>query len=316
MVTICYAGPSKNARIWQKSMDAALRAFGDSSIFYASEPEHVDPTKVDFLLYAPNSPVTDLTPFSNLKAIQSLWAGVDRLISRTDLPAGTPVLRMVDQGLTQGMAEYVTAHVLRYHLGLDAVLLASREGRWDEDLAPPPASRRRVGIMGLGTLGKAVAAALRPLGFQLSGWSRSPKEESAITCFHGMAQLPDFLASTDILVILLPLTDETRGLLDHDRLALLPQGAALINAARGPILPEAALLRALEHNLAAATLDVFDTEPLPPEHAFWQHEKITITPHIASCTHPETASKEVVRQIGRYIDGLPFEHIAERSRGY
>lgn len=252
----------------------------------------------------------------DLKAIFCFGAGVERLLASPDLPPDIPIVRMVEPGLTQGMTEYVLWQVLRHHRRIWELEEAQAEGRW----APhwyPAAWERKVGILGLGTLGLAAGRKLLEFGFQVRGWSRGPKQVDGIQSFAGMASLPDFLAGLEILVCLLPLTPETTGILNSAHIAHLAKGASLINAGRGGHLVEADLLPALESGqLGAASLDVFAKEPLPAGHPFWAHPRIFITPHNASDTDPVSGLAEISRQIGRLARGLPLEHVADRSRGY
>jgi glyoxylate/hydroxypyruvate reductase A len=223
---------------------------------------------------------------------------------------------MVDPGLSEGMLEYVTAHTLRYHLGLDAVL-AAQDGTWRPDLAAPLARNRRVGVLGLGALGSLCAVALADLHFQVHGWSRRPHDISGIACHHGDAGLTEVLGHAEILVTLLPDTPATENLLDARRLALLPLGARLINPGRGSLIDDAALIDALDaDHLAHATLDAFRTEPLPADHPFWHHPKVTVTPHIAAPTRPATAARVIAENIRRREAGEPLLHLVDRTAGY
>jgi glyoxylate/hydroxypyruvate reductase A len=180
-----------------------------------------------------------------------------------------------------------------------------------------PAGTRRVGVMGMGALGRAALAQLRQLGFDCAGWNRSRRDEPGVRCYAGAEELPQFLARTDILVCLLPLTPETRGILDGALFDRLPAGASLVNAGRGGHLVEADLLAALERGqLVAAVLDVCEPEPLPPQHPFWQHPRIWLTPHVASMTQPGTAVEAVLENLRRHAAGLPLEGLVDRARGY
>jgi glyoxylate/hydroxypyruvate reductase A len=223
---------------------------------------------------------------------------------------------MVDAGLTRGMSEWVAGHVLRYHLGIDTYILG-QDGIWRNGIVPPLARDRTVGVLGLGELGRAVAATLAALGFDVRGWSRRPRELPGIATHAGEAGLTDVLRAADILVLLLPATPDTTNLMDTARLALLPEGARLINAGRGTLIDDDALIAALDSGwLAHATLDVFRAEPLPPEHPFWAHPRVTVTPHVASETRPETASEAIARNIARGEAGKPFLHVVDRGTGY
>ena len=245
-----------------------------------------DPSEVDYLVYAPNGPVTDFTPFTRAKAVLNLWAGVEDVVGNTTLTI--PLTRMVDSGLTEGMVEWVTGHTLRHHLGMDLDILG-QDGTWSPHV-PPLARDRKVGILGLGELGRECAYALSGLKFDVAGWSRSEKSLNGISCFHGDIGLRNILARSEILILLLPMTADTENLLNAKRLAQLPQGAVIINPGRGPLIDDEALLSALDSGqIAHATLDVFRTEPLPAAHPFWAHPRVTVTPHIASETRPESA---------------------------
>lgn len=257
-----------------------------------------------------------LARLPKLQVIFSLGAGVDALVADPTLPQ-VPLVRMVEEGLTEGMTEYVVLNVLRHHRQFDQYQGQQRRKQWHEVLPQKLAHERRVGVMGLGVLGADAAQALAALRFDVAGWSRSPKQVSGVACFAGFDRLGDFLARTEILVCLLPLTPETRGILDAEAFARLPQGAVVINAARGGHLVEADLLAALEGGrIAAATLDVFETEPLPEDHPFWSHPRVTVTPHVAAATHARSAAASVAAQIERFERGLPLEHVVDLGRGY
>lgn len=257
-----------------------------------------------------------LAEFPNLKVIFSMAAGLDHLRGRGVLPPGIPVVRMVEDTLTAGMTEYVLYQVLRFHRDMHNYELDSRARTWT--MRPQRlASERRVGIMGLGVLGGAAARALVSLGFDVAGWSRSEKNLDGVVSFFGVAQLAEFLRRSEILVCLLPLTRETEGILNADSFAQLPRGAYIINAARGAHCDEAALLAALDsQHLGGAALDVFAQEPLPPTSPLWQHPKVSITPHIASATLPESSAQHVRDNIARFRVGKPLTHQVDFARGY
>ncbi|MEO1120872.1 MAG: glyoxylate/hydroxypyruvate reductase A [Pseudomonadota bacterium] len=311
---VLYAGRPAEAEAWMKALHSASHEAA-LEIEATSDLDRFEPSLVDYVLFTPSGTIDDLRPYTGLKGVLSLWAGVETFLDRPDLPVSAPLVRMVEPGLTEGMTDYVVAHAMRYHMDLDGALKRSAERRWD-DVHPPLSRLRTVGILGLGALGQDAARTLRALRFNVIGWSRTQKTIEGVTCFAGHDGLEKVLSTSEILIVLLPQTPETVGLLNAERLALLPKGAYVINAARGPVLPEADLLSALEDGLGGATLDVFDEEPLPETHPYWAHEKITITPHVASVTRPETASKEVVRQIKRVESGMPFEHVVDKTRGY
>ncbi len=247
----------------------------------------------------------------NLKAIFCLGAGVDRLLADTDLPRDVPLVRMVEPELTRGMVEYVLWQCLYHHRKVWELEAAQSCATWRPHTYPAPWDRT-IGILGLGELGAAAAEKLVEFGFQVRGWSRSPKSLPKVESFAGLGQLPAFLSKCEILVCLLPLTAETRGILNAALFAQLPRGASLINAARGGHLVEADLLPAMASGqIVAATLDVFEKEPLPADHPFWSAERLYITPHNASITDPRSAAWRIAKQIAKFEAG---EAAGQRGR--
>jgi len=278
-----------------------------------------DPAEVHYAAVWKPAP-GELAAFPNLRVIFNLGAGVDALMADATLPK-VPLVRVAVGDLTYRMTEYVVLHVLMHHRQEPYLRASQREKRW----APKfqwPASALSVGIMGLGALGSHAAEVLRHLGFRVSGWSRSAKQIDGIECFHGAAQLDAFLRATDILVCLLPLTPDTRHILNRGLFAKLnrngPLGApVLINAGRGGLQNEADILACLDDGtLGAASLDVFATEPLPADSRFWTHPKIVLTPHNAADTDPDEISKYVARQIERFEAGGALENVVDPARGY
>jgi glyoxylate/hydroxypyruvate reductase A len=294
-VNVLFAARPDHWRIYETPLKKAL---ADRGVEANLSPD-LAPEEVDYIVYSPNSTVQDFTPYTRAKAVLNLWAGVENIVDNPTLRI--PLARMVDHGLTQGMVEWVTGHVLRHHLGMDRHILG-QDGEWRAE-APPLASDRRVTVLGLGALGEACARMLVRLGFAVTGWSRRPKDIPGVSCLSGDAGLQAALNAADILVLLLPLTDETENLLNADTLARLPEDDALI----------AALDRG---HVAHATLDVFRVEPLPADHPFWAHPKVTVTPHIASETRPETAAEVIAENVRRGESGEPFLHLVDRERGY
>ena len=253
--------------------------------------------------------------FPNLELFFSTGAGVDQFDLAT-LPPELPVVRMAEPGVIAGMVEYATMAVLALHRDLPTYIRQQRDRQWAAHRVYP-AAKRRVGVLGLGVLGCAVLDQLRTFGFQLAGWSRTRREVDGVACYAGREELPAMLASTDILVCLLPLTQETRGILDAALFQHLPRGASLVHVGRGAHLDHQALLDALETGcLSGAVVDVTDPEPLPPEHPFWTHPKILLTPHIASMTQPETGVEQVLDNIRRHEAGAPLIGLVDRTRGY
>jgi glyoxylate/hydroxypyruvate reductase A len=277
-------------------------------------PEVGDGANVRFL--AAWEPPADLaTRFPNLQLLLSTGAGVDQF-DFDALPPGLPLVRMVDPGIVQGMVEYVTHAVLDLHRDMPAYRRAQQQRQW-QPLQVRPASERRVGVFGLGSLGQAVLDKLVGFGFDCAGWSRSRRELPGVQCHAGAEELDGFLARTDILVCLLPLTDETRGFLNASPFAKLPAGASLVHVGRGPQLVAADLIRALdEGQLSEAVLDVTDPEPLPPDDALWSHARVRITPHIASMTQPQTAARVAIDNLRRFARGEPLVGLVDRTRGY
>lgn len=309
MVNVLFA--AGDAR-WQEYRAPLSRALAAAGVEATLAPQ-MAPERVDYIVYAPGSGLEDFRPFTRCRAVLNLWAGVENVAGNPTLTQ--PLARMVDEGLTQGMVEYVTGHVLRYHLGIDGHV-RRQDGVW-RHAAPPLARDRRVGMLGLGALGRACAGALAALGFDIAGWSMREKDLPGIACHAGPAGLDAVLARSDILVLLLPLTDQTDRLLDADRLARLPRGAVLINPGRGALIDDDALLAALDDGqLSHATLDVFRVEPLPPDHPFWRHPGVTVTPHIASETRPDSASRVIAENVRRGEAGEPFLHLVDRGAGY
>jgi glyoxylate/hydroxypyruvate reductase A len=262
----------------------------------------------------------ELAAFPNLRVIFNLGAGVDALMADKTLP-NVPVVRVSFGDLTGRMIEYVVLHVLMHHRQELYARASQREKRWEPKFQWP-ASAISVGIMGLGTLGASAAKALLPFGFRVSGWSGSAKTIDGVTCFHGQAQLAPFLQRTDILVCLLPLTPETRHILNRRLFTQLhrksPLGApVVINAGRGGLQNEADILQCLDDGtLGAASLDVFADEPLPATSRFWTHPKVVLTPHNAADTDPEEISKYVARQIECFEAGEALENVVDLARGY
>ena len=295
---------------WRRALLAA-----DPGLDLRQWPEVGDPADIEYaLVWFP--PKGALKSYPNLKVIFSIGAGIDHLASDPELPKGVPIVRMVEPGLTAGMTEFVLMSVLTHHRFMLDYAEQRRNKVWREIDQVPPWDRR-VGIMGLGVLGGDVAEKLVALSFDVAGWSRSPKDLPGVACFHGPDGFIPFLNRSDILVCLLPLTAETKGILDARAFAALPEGAALVSVGRGPHVVEADLLAALETGrLGAATLDVFQTEPLPPESPFWDHPRVVLTPHVASLTIAKTASEFVIDNIRRHQAGRPLLHAVDPDRGY
>lgn len=260
-------------------------------------------------------PIGFFDAYPKLRLVTILGAGADALAGRTDLPS-IPVARLSDPEMGRMMSHYVLFAVLRYARDIPAFEAAQRRERW-EYTHPREAREIRVGVLGLGELGAVAAMELARQGFAVSGWSRTPKTLPDVTTTAGRDALPGFLAGCEILVVMLPLTPDTRGLIGADELGLMPPGAKLINVSRGAIVDEAALVRALRTGeLAGATLDVFEHEPLEPGHPLWQLPNVLVTPHLASVAIPASAGRQVAENIRRIRAGDPPHHVVDLRRGY
>lgn len=259
-----------------------------------------------------------LARLPRLQLAQSLGAGVDHIMADPDLPPQLPVCRIVDPQMAAGMRAYVAWAVIQQQRGLGRCMENAAAHRW-QDLPVVMPGSHRVGIAGLGTLGLACAEALRAIGYQVRGWSRSPRPEApaGVATYHGAEQLADFLDGCDTLVCLLPLTPQTRGFLGAEVFAHLPRGAHLINVGRGEHLVEADLLAALASGqIASATLDAFEQEPLPATHPFWAHPGIVVTPHIATRTDTAVIAQQTLDNLAMLRRGWQPPNLINRMRAY
>ncbi|WP_414473268.1 2-hydroxyacid dehydrogenase [Microvirga sp. M2] len=262
-----------------------------------------------------------LDDLPNLEAVFSLGAGVDHLMSYPGLP-DVPIVRVAQDDLTHRMSEYMVMHCLMYLRDHARFSAAQRSRRWEDDRSPPIASDVRVGVMGFGVLGQDAARKLKTMGFDVAGWSRTPKAVDGFTVYSGEDGLSDFLARTDILISLVPLTPDTRGILNRNLFGRLARdgrlgGPVLINAGRGGLQVESDILACLDDGtLKAATLDVFEKEPLPESSPLWDHPRVTVTPHNAAVSEPEATARYIADQIRRHEAGEPFQNLVDRVRGY
>ncbi|MFZ2652878.1 MAG: glyoxylate/hydroxypyruvate reductase A [Burkholderiaceae bacterium] len=293
---------------WWPALHAALP---DESLVREAD----DPAAVDIALVA-NPPERMLAALPRLRFIQSLWAGVDRLLADSSVPTHIPLARMVDPAMSRAIAETALWAVLSLHR--DYFDYAAQQGRrvW---LQRPQrrADEVAVAVLGLGAMGRAVALHLLANGYRVFGWSRTPVALEGVTTSAGAASLASLLGQAEIVINLLPLTTATRGLFDHKTLASMRRGASLVNLARGDHVVEPDLLAALATGrLRRAILDVFAHEPLAPDHAFWSHARVTVLPHIAALTDPRSAAQVVARNVRALRSGAPLAHLVDRSRGY
>lgn len=304
-----------DADLWMREMQHL-----DTSLDLRLWPNVGRPEDIDYALVWKPQP-GELKKLPNLKAIFSLGAGVDHIYTDTDLPDDVPIIRVVDPNLTMRMSEYVMLHVLWHHRRQRIYDHFQTESKW-LDLKQPAASETRVGVMGLGELGQDAAKKLKMMGFRVAGWSQSRKNIEGIDSFRGRGELKAFLNRTDILICLLPLTDGTRGLLNGAVFKDLAKdgfgdGPVLINAGRGDLQVECDIVTALENgDLYAATLDVFQEEPLPKESPLWAHPRVTITPHNSAVSDPRAINGYILRQIKRHRAGEPLDNVIDREKGY
>jgi len=300
-----------NPRRWQELLSTRREV--------VVEPESATDPSIDYAVVWKQQPRI-LERLPNLKAVFSIGAGVDHLFTDPGLPQ-VPIVRVVADNLTQYMTEYVTWRVLDHHRQGVSYRAQQQRRIWRES-EQPPASAISVGIMGLGNLGRASAKALLPLGFKVNGWSRTPQDMEGVSCFHGEAGLTPFLNATDMLVVLLPYTPATHGIVDYSVLRRLRRdnglgGAFLINAGRGRLQKEADILRALEDGtLKEASLDVFEKEPLAKTSPLWNHPRVFVTPHAAATSDPAHLAGPMLDQMDAFDRGEPLTNLVDRDAGY
>ncbi len=310
---ILYSANEGEWRVYKKLLKAKFihHGFKDFQIL-----KNVDGNieNIDFVIYSPMSGTEDFSKFTKLKGIFSLWAGIEKIITNKTIKV--PLIKMVDEGLTKGMIEWCTGHVLRYHLNLDHYI-SVQDGRWNFNKTQLLAFDRNISVLGLGNIGLEVAKSLRDLGFSMSGWSASEKSEAGIRCFSGKGGLRKVLNVADIVICLLPETEQTIGLINHETLSFFKNGAKIINAGRGSLIDDNALINAINKGkISHATLDVFNEEPLPKTHKFWSNDKVTVTPHIAAISRPDACVSSIVQNIFRYKNGKGFLGLVDKNKGY
>lgn len=310
IMSLLILSPTRETDSWVQAITAV-----DSRIDVLVYPESIDNKSVEFVL-AWNHPFGSLKNYPNLKCISSMGAGVDYLLNDPELPKDVLLTRIVDPELSKTMFEFILAMVMNHLRGLTHFKQVQSTHRWE----PAPYKRIedvRIGIMGLGEIGSYVAEHLMKMGFSVNGWAQSPKPNCKAKVYLGSEELESFMASTDILVCLLPSTPKTKGLLNKETLHYLPKGASLINVARGDILVDEDLIDVLDSgHLKMASLDVFTQEPLASDHPFWKHKKIDITPHVASLTNPKTVAPQIVENYWRMKKGEQLLHKVSHEKGY
>ena len=310
ILLLTHLAPSE-VQIWRDRIRAELPK--RDRLFVYGEPFNAKEIDVAVVTTPPTGILATLP---NLKLIHSLWAGVDSLLADPTLPRDVPLVRLVDPVLTSSMTEAVVLHVLTLHRNMPEYRKRQAAKQW-LPLQQPRASERKVGVLGMGNLGRAAAVALRYLGFDVAGWSSRPAKLEGIAGFSGQKEFASLLGRSDILVNLLPLTSETRGILNAHAFSQMPKNASLINVARGAHLVERDLLVALDTgHLAYAILDAFEKEPLDPAHPFWTHPAVAVMPHVAARTDLRSASKILVKNLQRFREGAPLEDLVDPQRGY
>lgn len=298
-------------QIWLKNLGDALPGY---QVLGFDDIDDEVRAGVEVAIVADPDPA-DLALLPKLKWVQSLWAGVERLLA--ELPeADFDIVRLTDPQLAADMSEAALAWTLYLHRDMPVYRRQQEQKIWQHHELPLP-SQRCVGFLGLGKLGTVAAKRLAANGFEVCGWSRTKAEIDGVATFAGADGLPEVLQRSDILIVLVPLTAQTRGLLNEETLALLPAGASVINFARGPVIDDEALLASLNGgHLAHAVLDVFDIEPLPQDSLLWSHENITVLPHISARTNYHTASLLAGANIIRYFDAGEMPEVVNKTQGY
>jgi glyoxylate/hydroxypyruvate reductase A len=302
-LNILFASEKEDPAVWLPRLRHALPK---DKFFVAPEKD------IDVALVA-TPPAGTFEKLGRLRLVQSLWMGVERLLDDPAFPKGVPLARLVDPGMVAAMSETVLAHVLDWHRHHYYYRMEQDERRWSR-LEQRLASDRTIGILGLGELGSDAARKLVALGFNVVGWSRRPKTLPGVTC---LTELDAVLERSDVVVCLLPLTKQTRGLLNERALRKIRLGGAVINVARGGHVVAEDLMAVLDSgHLAHAYLDVFEHEPLPREHPLWSQPAITVTPHTAALTEPRTAIPKIVENIERLRRGQPPLNLVDFDAGY
>jgi len=308
-MSIAVVAPGRDRSKWIEYFKRA-----DPSINVEIWPEIRDPQSVKCVLVW-RHPYGELLKYPNLKFIAGMGAGVDHILQDPDLPMGVPITKVVDEQLSRDMSNYVIQGVLNHQRRLMEHIRAREKGEWLDSHRYP--KKVNIGILGMGVLGQDVAVKLVALGFEVFGYSQTEKQVKGVTCYRGIEQLGHFLQSVNVLVNLLPLTDNTRGILCAQLFKRLNPGTYLINVARGEHLVDADLVSAIDAGkISGALLDVFHEEPLPKDHPFWSMEEIMITPHNASVTDPKSVAQQIVHNYHKIGTKEPFDFVIDRDKGY
>jgi glyoxylate/hydroxypyruvate reductase len=312
MTTLLAVVPPFIAKLWTEP----LASYAPWLKLVVQGQDDYAPAEIDYALgFRP--PPGFFKTLPNVKVIFSLGAGVDGFLADPEFPKHLPLVRFVDHTMSREMTHYVVLQTLMHHRQQRMLDAAQKEKQWRQSFLPRQTPDTRVGILGLGEIGTMAGERLRDLDFQVAGWSRTKKNVDGIESFAGASAMEAFLARSDILVCLLPLTPDTRHILNAKTFALLPKDAFVINAARGGHLVEADLVAALDSgHLAGAALDVFETEPLPTTSPIWTHPKITLTPHVAAMTDPRIAGRYIADAIARHLKGGKLENVVDFALGY
>ena len=272
-------------------------------------------SEVNAIIYSDESEISDFSIFPDDAVIFSIFAGVEKTLLNKSIRQ--PLVRLIDIEMTECMAEWCAAHVLRYHLDLDEYIKPEKNEWKSYSTERLLANQVNVGILGLGILGTATANKLRKLDFNVTGWSTTEKNLSGIKSLVGLNGLAKILSNSDYLILLLPLTEETKNIINSGSLKMVKKGAILINAGRGGLIEDNDLLKALDSGkISRCTLDVFNEEPLPKEHPFWFHDKVTVTPHISAPTRLQSSIKSILKNIGRIKKGLQPNGLVQKERFY
>ena len=295
--------------------EALIREINYQNLNFKIINNSSDKTSAKAIIYSDDCDISDFSEFSENSYIFSTYAGVEKTLLNKTIKQ--PLVRLIDREMTECMAEWCTAHVMRYHLDIDKFIKRKSKKWLTITTERPLAHQVSIGILGLGVLGQATASKLGKLGFKIRGWSRSEKKLSGIISLNGENGLKEILRSSDYVILLLPLTHKTKEIINERSIKLLKNGVKLINAGRGGLIEEQCIINGLDNgNISACTLDVFNQEPLPPSHPFWDHEKITITPHISAPTRLKSSVKSIIENIKKLEKGEKPIGLVERQRSY